>query len=190
MIPFDLGHSGPSATGTTISLLKDSKRGDVDIYVDLKRWLQGDAQHSFDAWKTAILPRYDTPISGRKPEEVRQMHLMQKFAAKWRAKARRQRPITCHLSGYNWLQSMLFNPNSRLSRQTACIFLEGLARVPQRRQEVVDVLSTFLTTLGQAGPYGTEFVNLYMSLVRKDHWRYYLVCRGLLPQLAKLIEVT
>jgi E3 ubiquitin-protein ligase UBR4 len=78
---------------------------------------------------------------------------------------------------------MLFNPNSRLSRQTACVFLEGLARVPQRRQEIVTLLTSFLVQLGQADPYGAEFFGLYMSLVRKEHWRYYLVSRGLLPKI-------
>lgn len=157
-------------------------------------YFSGDAQHSFESWKARVLPRYDVPVSGRKREDVRQIHLMQKFAGRWREKVQRgqqgQRAVSpCHLSGYNWLQSMLFNPNSRLSRQTACIFLDGLARVPQRRQEVVDLLTSFLTKLGQAGPYATEFVSLYVSLIRKDHWRNYLVCRGLLPQLASFIEV-
>ncbi len=59
----------------------------------------------------------------------------------------------------------------------------------ERRREVVDLLTTFLSQLGQAGPYGAEFVALYTSLVRKDHWRYYLVCHGLLPRLADLIDV-
>ncbi len=36
---------------------------------------------------------------------------------------------------------------------------------------------------------GYEFFGLCMSLVRKEHWRYYLVSRGLLPKLADWIEV-
>ena len=61
--------------------------------------------------------------------------------------------------------------------------------MPQRRQEVVDLLTSFLTKLGQAGPYGAEFVSLYMALIRTDHWRYYLVCQGFLPRLAEFIQV-
>lgn len=148
------------------------------------------------------MSRYDGPVAGKQPEQVHQLHLMQKYGARWRDKCQQryqqqhqvlqpqqQRPSVGHLSGSNWLQAMLFNPNSRLSRQTACIFLEGLARVPQRRQEIVNLLTTYLFQLGSAGPYGSEFFALYMTLVRKDHWRYYLVCRGLLPKLAELIEV-
>ena len=73
--------------------------------------------------------------------------------------------------------------------QTASVFLEGVARVPQRQQEIINLLTGYLSHLGHAGPYGMECVTLYMSLIRQDHWRYYLVCRGLLPQLANLIEV-
>ena len=153
----------------------------------------GDPQQSFDAWKSRVLSRYDAPVTGKRPEQVRHLHLIQKYGARWRDRCQQrheqQRPVACQLSGSNWLQSMLFNPNSRLSRQTACVFLEGLARVPQRRQEIVNLLTSFLAQLGQAGPYGAEFFALYMSLVRKDHWRYYLVSRGLLPKLADWIEV-
>lgn len=152
----------------------------------------GDPQQSFDAWKSRVLFRYDAPVAGKQPGQVRQLYLMQKYGARWRDKTQQRqqqhlRPVG-H-SGSNWLQAMLFNPNSRLSRQTACVFLEGLARVPQRRQEVVNLLTSYLFQLGSAGPYGLEFFSLYMSLVRKDHWRYYLVCRGLLPKLADLIQV-
>lgn len=119
---------------------------------------------------------------------------MQKYGARWRDRLQQrqqhQNRIACNLTSVNWLQSMLFNPNSRLSRQTACVFLEGLARVAMRRQEIINLLTSFLAQLGQAGPYGAEFFALYMSLVRKDHWRYYLVCRGLLPKLAEWIEVS
>lgn len=122
---------------------------------------------------------------------------MQKYAARWRDKFQQrlqqphlqQRPLSGHPPGSNWLQAMLFNPNSRLSRQTACVFLEGLARVPHRRQEIVNLLTSYLFQLGAAGPYGSEFFTMYMALVCKDHWRYYLVCRGLLPKLADLIDV-
>ena len=182
-----------SAANAPTGLTKQSKHGQVDLYMDLKLWLQGDAQHSFDAWKTRLVVRYDTPVVGKKRDQVRRIHLMQKYAACWRGKTLRHRPVTgfqsIHLSGFNWLQSMLFNPNSRLSRQTACVFLEGLSRVPQRRQEVVDLLTSFLTKLGQAGLYGAEFVSLYMALIRMDHWRYYLVCQGLLPRLAEFIQI-
>ena len=134
-------------------------------------------------------------IAGKQGEQVRHLHLAQKYAARWRDRCHlirqlQQQPAACQLSGANWLRSMLFNPNSRLSRQTACVFLEGLARVPQRRQEIVNLLTSLLSQLGTAGPYGAEFFSLYMSLIRKDHWRYYLVVsRHLLPQLADWIEV-
>lgn len=81
----------------------------------------GDPQQSFNSWKSNLLPRYDATVAGRTREEVRRIHLMQKYAARWRESIQNRNLDSTspsgQLSGCNWLQAMLFNPNSRLSRQ-------------------------------------------------------------------------
>ncbi len=82
--------------------------------------------------------------------------------------------MTRPLSAVRFQQASVYVVQSQLASQLR-VFLEGLSRVPQRRREIVNLLTSFLAQLGQAGPYGAEFFGLYMSLARKEHWRDYLV---------------
>lgn len=95
--------------------------------------LIGDPQQSFNAWKSNLQPRYDALVAGKTREEVHRIHLMQKYATRWRENIQHRNPgFTSsygQLSGCNWLQAMLFNPNSRLSRQVPALDLKKSPRI-------------------------------------------------------------
>jgi E3 ubiquitin-protein ligase UBR4 len=52
----------------------------------------------------------------------------------------------------------------------------------------MDTLTSFLGEVGRAGEASQEFMRLYCRLVASGEWHYYLAVRGVLTQLAQLIE--
>merc|ERR1719474_1877887 len=53
---------------------------------------------------------------------------------------------------------------------------------------MIDTLTSFLAEVGRAGEASQEFINLYKKVVESGEWHYYLAVKGVLHQLAQLIE--
>ena len=128
---------------------------------------------------------------------------MQKYGAYWRdmcqLRHQKQRPIACQLSDFNWLFQLAIGYSYGYSIGNLCytiwtpVWADRLLVSSWKDSlaffsgEIVNLLTSFLAQLGQGGPYGAEFFSLYMPLIRTDHWRYYLVSRGLLDCYQSLL---
>lgn len=108
---------------------------------------------------------------------------------RWRLRAGQQLP-RLRFSQASWLRLVLFNQGSRVARQAACKMLETFfaCQVPQRKQQLLNLLTEFLDELGTAGETAAEFLTLYRSLVSSDCWKRYLALRGVLTRVADLIS--
>ncbi|XP_065346150.1 E3 ubiquitin-protein ligase UBR4 [Cloeon dipterum] len=153
--------------------------------LSLDAWLNGDARHSFAKWRSWHLQRKE-PISR---EEARTTYLEYKYLRRWRASAGHHVP-RLRFSQTSWLRHVLFNQGSRVARQAACKMLETFfaCQVPQRKQELLNLLTEFLDDLGSAGETAAEFLALYRTLIQADCWKRYLALRGTLVRLADLIS--
>merc|ERR1712020_236783 len=106
----------------------------------------------------------------------------------------------------------MFNPSSRMARQVACNMIEsfcvksgvsetlgGDGENFMRKKYVLDLLTTFLDELGDAGESAAEFVALYQRLIGgsiahnnggnddDNSWKLYLAVKGVLFKIAGLI---
>ena len=112
----------------------------------------------------------------------------------------------------SWLKKVIFNPSSRMARQVACNMIESFCMKPgiidamgnegenfMRKKYVLDLLTTFLDELGDAGESAAEFVALYHRLIGGSvptnnggddddfTWKLYLAVQGVLFKIAGLI---
>ena len=109
----------------------------------------------------------------------------------------------------SWLKRVMFNPSSRMARQVACNMIESFCLKPgindvmakdgenfDRKKYVLDLLTTFLDELGDAGEASAEFVALYQRLIGEkgvnsgeddSSWKLYLAINGVLFKIAGLI---
>ena len=112
----------------------------------------------------------------------------------------------------SWLKKVIFNPSSRMARQVACNMIESFCMKPgiidamgnegenfMRKKYVLDLLTTFLDELGEAGESAAEFVALYQRLIGGSvatnnvgdgddfTWKLYLAIQGVLFKIAGLI---
>ncbi|XP_015793075.1 E3 ubiquitin-protein ligase UBR4-like isoform X2 [Tetranychus urticae] len=167
------------------------------ISVDLNKWLAEDNDHNFNVWKKRCakscvsLPSVSGAREklGKSKEIVRSFFLMEKYGNRWKEKTieKGHFKIECKLIGNNWLRSVLFNKFSRTVRLMACSLVGALFQTPSRRKELIDILTCYLDELGIAREYSQEFFTLYHSLIRQDHWKYYLALKGVLLHLGSLI---
>ena len=112
----------------------------------------------------------------------------------------------------SWLKKVMFNPSSRMARQVACNMIESFCLKPgisdnmgnegenfKRKKYMLDLLTTFLDELGEAGECSAEFVALYQRLIggncpanngneEDSTWKFYLAVKGVLFKIAKLIS--
>lgn len=94
-------------------------------------------------------------------------------------------------------------------RQVACSIFEGIAQVPERKKEVyflfkflivvcnyklitvclqiLDLLTGFLTELGNTEENCAEFLGLYQNLIQQTPWKQYLALRGVLIMISDII---
>lgn len=116
-----------------------------------------------------------------------------------------------HTVQSSWLKKVIFNPSSRMARQVACNMIESFCLKPgisdtlgnesenfNRKKYMLDLLTTFLDDLGEAGECSAEFVSLYLRLIGGNFptnngnegdstWKLYLAVKGVLFKIAKLI---
>uniref|UniRef100_T1IY63 UBR-type domain-containing protein n=1 Tax=Strigamia maritima TaxID=126957 RepID=T1IY63_STRMM len=163
------------------------KAGGTEVRVDVHKWLTGDANHSYRSWKQRTPCRgLDLSSHKMKKEDVRAQYLTEKYGIRWRDKTRKD-VLHLKLLDSTWLRSVLFNPSSRAARQVACNMVEALCQIPNRKREVLDMLTVYLDDLGEAGENAAEFLALYQNLMKSAHWKYYLAVRGVLPHIGEHI---
>ncbi|CAG2110651.1 unnamed protein product, partial [Medioppia subpectinata] len=178
----------------SIEQLATVKTNGFQINVDLNKWLAGDQRHSFRSWKQRSAKRSPTPqLSTDIPNEtksraeIRQQYLCEKYGLRWKERALKSDKLVAGLVRASWLRSILFNGASRSVRLMACSLIEALFQIPSRKREIIDLLTSYLDDLGQAGEFANEFFNFYHTIIQREHWKYYLALHGLLQHLGLLI---
>lgn len=137
-----------------------------------------------------------TPISSyrsvleQKRNRYRKAYLHEKYGKRWRQKVLNKgvNAVPLELTAA-WLQPVLFNTNSRLGRQLACALVTSLSRTPERKREILDLLTSFLKNIGECGEASAEFIALYRILADETPWRQYLALKGVLSLIADLLTV-
>lgn len=175
---------------------------------------------STDISKPSILPD-----SHSKSNDDREHKLKEKYFKQWSYNTNKgvqkdQVPDSSNLEKNNsasrtnnssWLKKVMFNPSSRMARQVACNMIESFCLKPgingtlgnegenfTRKKYVLDLLTTFLDELGEAGESSAEFVLLYQRLIggnsnsnngneEDSTWKLYLAVKGVLFKIANLI---
>ena len=116
--------------------------------------------------------------------EVRAVYLQEKYWKKWHDK----RSSTVITMTPSWLKRVLFNSSSRMAREVACQMVENFcAKDFARKRVIIDLLTSFLDQVSEAGEAAQEFVALYQRMIANDQWKFYLAIKGILATLAKLI---
>ncbi|KAI1305185.1 E3 ubiquitin-protein ligase UBR4 [Halotydeus destructor] len=163
------------------------------VAVDLNKWMTGEVDHSFRAWKQRTSKKPSSLITfqgGNNRLDARSSYLSEKYGHRWYNKTLRKlgRQLALELSDTNWLKALLFNRFSRTIRVLACSLVEALYAIPSRSKEMIDMLTSCLCDLGSTGEFGFEFFATFHSLVQKGDWRYYLALKGTLLRIGCLIS--
>ncbi|CAB3259165.1 unnamed protein product [Arctia plantaginis] len=163
-----VGFAGASAAG--------------NVVVDLAAWLAGAVPHG--KWRRLAAPR-DPPLA---PPSHRDAHLAHKYLAKWRERtmlSHGMRPLALEDGG--WLRPVMFDPSSRIARDTACQMVKSLCDSYERTKAVLILLTSFLPEVGSAGEASEQFLQLYQTLASEAPWKQFLALRGVLQQIADLM---
>lgn len=186
------------------------------LTVDANTWMEKDRGHMFFEWSmkmprirnqndntasdathVAQLPtaeqkslRSFISILEEKRRTDRHKYLVEKYGNIWRRNALLKpftpRPLKLTAS---WLQPIMFNSNSRMARQLACALIPSLiSKSHERKREMLDLLTSFLKYIGDAGEASEEFLILYRCLAEESPWREYLVLKGVLLHIAELLK--
>ncbi|KAG7276340.1 hypothetical protein CRUP_032395 [Coryphaenoides rupestris] len=163
-----------------------------EIHAQAQLWLKKDPKASYEAWKKCLPARCQETVS--KPQskvELRRHYLLEKYMWKWKQFMRSRTeglfPRLLKLSHNNWLRQVLFTPATQAARQAACTIVEALSTIPSRKQQVLDLLTSYLDELSVAGECAVEYLGLYQKLIKPAHWKVYLAARGVLPYIGNLI---
>ncbi|KAK7896704.1 hypothetical protein WMY93_022029 [Mugilogobius chulae] len=164
-----------------------------EIHAQAQLWLKKDPKASYEAWKKCLPSRCQESMP--KPQnkvELRRQYLLEKYAWKWKQFMRSRKgdglfPRLLKLSHNNWLRQVLFTPATQAARQAACTIVEALTTIPSRKQQVLDLLTSYLDELSVAGECAVEYLGLYQKLIKPTHWKVYLAARGVLPYIGNLI---
>lgn len=185
------------------------------LTVDPNVWMKNERGHMFFEWSMRM-PRVknqndtssDATVIAQLPtaeqkslrsfisilEEKRRIdrhkYLVDKYGKIWRRNALLKpfipRPLKLTAS---WLQPIMFNSNSRMARQLACTLIPSLInKAHERKREMLDLLTSFLKYIGDAGEASEEFLILYRCLAEESPWREYLVLKGVLLHVADLLK--
>ncbi|KAH8352243.1 hypothetical protein KR084_002940 [Drosophila pseudotakahashii] len=179
--------------------------------VDYKAWLNSDRNHEYAAWSSRMPSNSQAkqknakeqigPAAGtggtavpeappRTRREVRAAFLSEKYGKRWRERALDKQRVTKPLVfNAKWIQPLLFNANSRFGRQLACSLLSSLSRTNERRQQALNMLTSFLKHVGEAGEASAEYLMLYKSMATEQPWLQYLVLKGVLSQISQLLAI-
>ncbi|CAG03215.1 unnamed protein product [Tetraodon nigroviridis] len=164
-----------------------------EIHAQAQLWLKKDPKASYESWKKCLPARVQEAAS--KPQgkaELRKQYLLEKYVWRWKQFMRSRKgevlfPRLLKLSHNNWLRQVLFTPATQAARQAACTIVEALTTFPSRKQQVLDLLTSYLDELSVAGECAVEYLGLYQKLIKPTHWKVYLAARGVLPYIGNLI---
>ncbi|KAJ8017247.1 hypothetical protein DPEC_G00015820 [Dallia pectoralis] len=163
-----------------------------EIHAQAQLWLKKDPKASYESWKKCLPARcQETASKPQNKVEVRRRYLMEKYVWKWKQFLRLRSeglfPRLLKLGHNNWLRQVLFTPATQAARQAACTIVEALTSIPSRKQQVLDLLTSYLDELSVAGECAAEYLGLYQKLIKPAHWKVYLAARGVLPYIGNLI---
>ncbi|CAH0600763.1 unnamed protein product [Chrysodeixis includens] len=164
------GTAAPSSTG--------------NVVVDLAAWLAGKVPHA--QWRRLGGSRGPRPTAPA--PALRDLHLAHKYLAKWRERtmlSHGMRPLALEDGG--WLRPVMFDPSSRIARDTACQMVKSLCDSYDRTKAVLILLTSFLPEVGTAGEASEQFLQLYQTLASEAPWKQFLALRGVLQQIADLM---
>ncbi|XP_023302423.2 protein purity of essence [Lucilia cuprina] len=121
-------------------------------------------------------------------KQSRKKYLQEKYGQRWRLKVLNDgKPLKpLHLTA-TWLQPILFNNNSRFRRPLVCTLITVLSRTHDRKREILNLLTSFLKYVGEAGEASTDFLSLYRLLAIDTPWRQYLALKGVLIEISQLL---
>ncbi|XP_063173479.1 E3 ubiquitin-protein ligase UBR4 [Candoia aspera] len=177
---------------TPVDSLTTVKPYSNEIHAQAQLWLKRDPKASYEVWKKC-LPARGLEANGKSPgrTELRHLYLTEKYAWKWKQfmskRGKRTCPLDLKLGHNNWLRQVLFTPATQAARQAACTIVEALATIPSRKQQVLDLLTSYLDELSVAGECAAEYLALYQKLIKPARWKVYLAARGVLPYVGNLI---
>lgn len=121
-------------------------------------------------------------------KQARSKYLQEKYGLKWRLKVLHKgetlKPLKLTAT---WLQPILFNNNSRFRRPLVCTLITVLSRTHDRKREILNLLTSFLKHVGEAGEASTDFLSLYRLLAIDTPWRQYLALKGVLIDISQLL---
>ena len=178
----------------SIEQLATVKTNGFQLGVDLNKWLAGDSRHSFRSWKQRCAKASPPPQSSKElsneiktKTDIHSLYLSEKYGMRWKEKVLKSDKLVANLVRASWLRAILFNGVSRSVRLMACSLIESLFQIPSRKKEILDLLTSYLDDLGQAGEFANEFFTFYHTIIQTEHWKYYLALHGLLQHLGVLI---
>ncbi|OWR51411.1 purity of essence [Danaus plexippus plexippus] len=155
-----------------------------NMVVDLSAWLAGKVPHA--QWRRLVGAVEPPPSDSAIP--ARDLHLAHKYLGKWKERmllSHGMRPLALDEGG--WLRPVMFDPSSRIARDTACQMVKSLCDSYERTKAVLILLTSFLPEVGTAGEASEQFLQLYQSLASEAPWKQFLALRGVLQQIADLM---
>ncbi|XP_039612074.1 E3 ubiquitin-protein ligase UBR4 isoform X4 [Polypterus senegalus] len=163
-----------------------------EIHAQAQLWLKRDPKASYEAWKKCLPARgAESSSKTLNKAEAQRQYLLEKYVWKWKQfmskRGKRVTPLDLKLGHNNWLRQVLFTPATQAARQAACTIVEALTTIPSRKQQVLDLLTSYLDELSVAGECAAEYLALYQKLIKPAHWKVYLAARGVLPYVGNLI---
>ena len=158
--------------------------------LSVDKWLSEVDGQTYEDWQKRalriVLKKPQSEAEVRK--NSREIYLQEKYFKKWYSKTNRRQAYELDLTSKSWLKRVIFNPSSRSAREVACQMVESFCHKNfHRRKIIVEMLTTFLSELSEAGEAGLEFVCLYQRMVASDQWKFYLAIRGTLQKLSSQI---
>ena len=142
----------------------------VGSSLSVDKWLSEVDGQTFEDWQKRSI-RVVTKRPEWKKVEARGVFLQEKYFKKWHEKTlRRQATLSLDMtSNSSWLKRVLFNPSSRMAREVACQMVESFCSKDfQRKKLIIEMLTTYLGEMSQAGEAAQEFVHLYQRLITPD----------------------
>ncbi|KAG6463209.1 hypothetical protein O3G_MSEX013740 [Manduca sexta] len=175
-----------TATSTTAPMSSAFTSSTGNVVVDLAAWLAGQVPHA--EWRRLVPTRAEAPPADCAALPPRDLHLAHKYLAKWRERillSHGMRPLSLEDGG--WLRPVMFDPSSRMARDTACQMVKSLCDSYERTKAVLILLTSFLPEVGAAGEASEQFLQLYQSLASETPWKQFLALRGVLQLIADLM---
>ncbi|XP_039271370.2 E3 ubiquitin-protein ligase UBR4-like [Styela clava] len=187
--------AAPAVPAISSKLIKIAKNAQ-EVTVNAQGWIASEKDQDFSVWKENKLKfgaiNTSEDLTKASKSEVRDMHLMEKYATKWRkyviAKKLEKSDTPHVIPQHRWLRQMLFCKSSRAVRQAACSIVKSLAENQSRKAQVIDMLTSCLDELSSAGEAAAEFFLMYQELIHDPQWKVYLAGRDILPFIGRLID--